>query len=122
MSNSGTLTSCFADLMRLPMPALRATKSPSSLSSSFTVRTGEASLPSRPPPRVGESDGDARRVGGADETSISMKIDDLRRSAGSSAKRVEIGLGGRRSTERLSRTTVDGRWNDHVRTRSSASA
>lgn len=114
MSNSGTLTSCLADFMRLPMPAFRATRSPSSLNSSFTIGTGDE-------PRAGERVGDALRVGGAVVTSISMRMDDLWRSAGSSAKRVEIGLLGR-SMERLSRTTVDGRWNDQDRTRSSARA
>ena len=114
ISNSGTLTSCLADLIKLPMPALRATRSLSSLNSSLAGITGEL-------PRVGERLGDALRVGGALETSISMKLEDLRRSAGSSAKRVEMGLGGR-CIERLSRTTVEGRWNDQVRTRSSARA
>ena len=114
MSNSGTLTSCFADLMRLPMPALRATKSPSCLSSTFSGGTGELG-------RAGERVGDALRVGGAVETSMSMRIDVLWRNAGSRAKRVEIGLGGLHS-DRRSRTTVDGLWNDHVLTRSSASA
>ena len=113
MSNSGTLTSCLADFMRLPIPALRATRSPSSLNSSLVAGTGDLS-------RVGEPVGDALRVVGAVVTSMSMRIDDLLRSAGSSAKRVEIGLGGCRA--RLSRTTVDGLSNDHVRTRSNASA
>ncbi len=115
MSNSGTLTSCFADFIKLPMPAFRATKSPSSLSSSLALlRTGDV-------PRVGERDGDALRVGGAVSMSMSMSIDDWRRNAGSSAKRVERGLGGRRRA-RVSRTTVDGRWKDHVRTRFKARA
>lgn len=114
MSNSGTFTSCFADFIKLPIPALRATRSPSSfsVSSSFATRGGE-------PPREGEREGDARRVGGAVVTSMSMRIEDLWRSAGSSAKRVDTGLGGRRAA-RPSRTTVDGRWKDHERTRSSA--
>ena len=114
MSNSGTLTSCFADFIKLPMPALRATKSPSSLNSSRTLRTGDV-------PRVGERDGDALRVGGAVDMSMSIRMDDWRRRAGSRAKRVDSGLGGRRKA-RVSRTTVDGRWKDHVRTRSRARA
>jgi len=87
MSNSGTCTSCFAVFKRLPNPAFRAIKSPSSLIVSFISDVGGS-----PAPR---GSGDGRRVGGAVNKSMSIMIEDLRRMAGSNASiRTVVGLGG----------------------------
>lgn len=115
ISNSGTLTSCFADFIKLPSPAFRASTSPSFNSSS--IRVGDAGLPFS----VSLGAGEAPRVGGAVVTSISIKIEDLRRRAGSRAKRADTGLGGGRE-EGPSGIVTDGLSNDQVRTRSNAKA
>lgn len=112
MSNSGTCTSCFADFISLPMPALRAIKSPS-----LSVIASCCNVA----PFVGGRVGDAERVGGSVGISMSIMMVDCRRIAGSSANRVAIGLGGLRDVGE-SRTAVDGRSKDHERTRSKASA
>lgn len=107
MSNSGTCTSCFAVFKRLPNPAFRAIKSPSSLMVSFVRDAGSSPAP---------GSGDGRRVGGAVNRSMSMMIEDLRRMAGSSASilRAVVGLGGAIFRE--------GRSNDQDLTRSNARA
>lgn len=114
ISNSGTSTSCLAVFKRLPSPAFRAIKSPSSLMVSMSG-AGGSSTP------LGS--GDARRVGGSADKSMSMMIEDLRRMAGSSASilRAVVGLGGETFCVG-SWATTDGRSNDHVLTRSNASA
>ena len=118
MSNSGTLRSCFADFIRLPMPALRAIRSFSSFTSSVPLVTGTSGLLSGEP-RVG----DAGRVGGNESMCMSIMMDERRRRAGSSAKRVVIGLGGRRMVVLVgSCTTTEGLSNDQVLTRSNARA
>jgi len=121
MSNSGTLTSCFADFNRFPIPAFLASKSPSSFMDSSTIVFGVV------------LSGDALLVGGSDEISISIIIDDRRRRAGSSGnidRRKDIGLGGWAvfcwyvecafDASGKSRAMVDGRSKDHDRTKSSA--
>jgi len=82
MSNSGTLTSCFADFIRFPSPALRAKKS----LSSWIVSIGRGLVPAC-------LSGEALRVGGRDVTSISIKIEDLRLKAGSSGNKGREGMG-----------------------------
>ena len=114
MSNSGTFTSCFAVFIKFPKPAFRAKRSLSSWIVSIKCCFGSVSLA-----------GEALRVGGRDKMSMSIMIEDLRRRAGS---RGNNGLEGDGTTidplstvgERL-RTAVDGRANDHERTRSNAS-
>ena len=114
ISNSGTSTSCLAVFIRLPSPAFRAIKSLSSLIV-FMSGAGGSSTP------LGS--GDARRVGGSVNKSMSMMIEDLRRMAGSSASilRTVVGLGGEIFCVG-SWVSTDGRSNDHVLTRSNASA
>lgn len=87
MSNSGTATFCLADFIKLPIPALRAMTSFSSVTVSATG--GKPFTPFVP-----LSMGDAGRVGGSESTDISIKIDALLRIAGSKANRVIVGLGG----------------------------
>ena len=86
ISKSGTLTSCFADFIKFPIPAFLASKSPSSLMDSSAIVFGAA------------RSGEALLVGGSDEISISIIIDDRLRRAGSSGnidRREDMGLGGR---------------------------
>ena len=112
MSNSGTLTSCFADFIKFPKPAFRAKRSLSSRIVSIECWFSSMSLLGEP-----------LRVGGRDKMSISIMIEDLRRKAGS---RGNSGLEG--DVDRFSIigeclglwTAVDGRANDHERTRSNA--
>jgi len=86
ISKSGTCTSCFAVFKRLPNPAFRAIKSPSSLMVSFMSGRGSP---------VSLGSGEGRRVGGAVDKSMSIMIEDLRRKAGSRANiRAVFGLGG----------------------------
>jgi len=115
MSNSGTLTSCFADFIKFPKPAFRAKRSLSSRIVSIECWFSSMSLLGEP-----------LRVGGRDKMSISIMIEDLRRKAGS---RGNSGLEGDGTTiDRFSIigeclglwTAVDGRANDHERTRSNA--
>ena len=87
MSNSGTVTFCLADFMRLPIPALRAITSFSSVTVS---ETGERPLM----PLAGLLTGEAGLVGGSESTDMSMRMDALLRMAGSNANRVIVGLGG----------------------------
>jgi len=114
ISKSGTSTSCLAVFMRLPSPAFRAIKSPSSLIVSMSG-AGGSSTP------LGS--GDARRVGGSIDKSMSIMIEDLRRMAGSSASilRTVVGLGGETFCVGSWVTTL-GRSNDQLLTRSNASA
>lgn len=118
MSNSGTCTSCFADFIKLPSPALRASTSVSSLAGSSSM-TDEAAR-----------SGEVARVGGIEGMSISISIDDRRRIPGPSPsidlRDMEGLMGGggaffmfNFSANEDCRTTV-GRSNDHDRTRSSA--
>jgi len=70
--------------------------------------------------------GEALRVGGRDKMSISIMIEDLRRKAGSRGNNGREGDGATKEPfsivgERLGLwTAVDGRANDHERTRSNA--
>lgn len=111
MSNSGTLTSCFADFIKFPKPAFRAKRSLSSRIVSIKCWSGSVPLT-----------GEALRVGGRDKMSISIIIEDLRRNAGSRGNNGREGEGdaidplvGERPW-----TAVEGRANDHDRTRSNA--
>ena len=109
MSNSGTWTSCFADFNKLPMPALRANRSLSSLMAStgwdwnFVCASGVSC-----------------RVGGRERMSMSIMIDDWRRSERSRGNEVRDGTGDRTDGEYEGRITDVGRVNDHPRTRSKA--
>lgn len=132
MSNSGTWTSCFADFIKLPKPALRAKKSLSSLMTGTVGTTGDVLSA----PFLASRSGDAERVAGNENMSMSIFMDERRRRAGSSGNtglRVIVGLGGSEalstsmglagalSSERCPRrSAVDGRSKDHERTRSSA--
>jgi len=117
MSNSSTLTSCLADLIKFPIPAFLANRSLSLIVSPAI------------PFEVIRS-GDALRVGGSDDISMSIMMDERFRSAGSRGnigRREDLGLDGAVSFVASpfvasSRWTVDGRSNDHERTRSSARA
>lgn len=114
MSNSGTWTSCLADFIRLPRPALRARKSPSSfigIGSSGIVGSIEGAR------RLGDAD----RVGGSEGMSMSMMIEDLLRIAGSRANmECRDALSSSRIEDiGVSRMIVDGLSNDQERTRSS---
>lgn len=108
--NSGTWTSCLADLSRLPRPALRAKRSLSSfMVSCMGTLTSD---------RLGET----LRVEAGDATSMSIIIDGRLRSFGSRAKDLrnvadEVGGGSVGAG-----IDIDGRSKDHERTRSSASA
>ena len=75
----------------VPIPALRAIRSPSG---SAKVSPGIGDRVPLSARRVGEAD----LVGGAVFTSMSIIIDDCLRKAGSSANRVANGLGGCRIT------------------------
>ena len=114
MSNSGTLTSCFADFIKCPKPAFRAKKSLSSWIVSIKRWFGFVSMT-----------GEALRVGGRDKMSISIIIEDLRRKAGSRGNgrdgdgTIMVPLSSVGKPPGL-RTAVDGRANDHERTRSNA--
>lgn len=117
MSNSSTLTSCLADLIKFPIPAFLANRSLSLIVSPAI------------PFEVIRS-GDALRVGGSDDISMSIMMDERFRSAGSRGnigRREDLGLDGAVSFVgspfvASSRWTVDGRSNDHERTRSNARA
>ena len=113
MSNSGTLTSCFADFIKFPKPAFRAKRSLSSWIVSIKCWSGSVPLT-----------GEALRVGGRDKMSMSIMIEDLRRNAGS---RGNIGREGEgdainpfSAVGERPWTAVEGRANDHERTRSNA--
>jgi len=100
------------------MPAFLASKSPSSLMDSSAMPLGAV------------CSGEALRVGGSDEMSISIIMDALLRRAGSRGNidREDKGLGDDTvlgsydafDASGKSRAMVDGRSNDHERTRSSA--
>lgn len=98
------------------MPAFLASRSPSSLIVSPAI------------PFEAFRSGDALRVGGSDETSMSIMMDERLRSAGSRGnidRREDLGLDGVVSCVEAPfvvsfRWTVEGRSNDHERTRSSA--
>lgn len=108
--NSGTWTSCLADLSRLPRPALRAKRSLSSLmGSSVGTLTSERS-------------GETLRVGAVDAMSMSMIIDERLRSLGSSASDLRNAVYGLGGGSNGAMTEIDGRSKDHERMRSSASA
>ena len=113
MSNSGTLTSCFADFIKLPKPAFRANRSLSSWIVSIKCRSRSVLLT-----------GEALRVGGRDRMSISIIIDDLRRNAGSRGNNGREGDGDAidpfSAVGERPWTAVEGRANDHERTRSNA--
>lgn len=130
ISNSGTCTSCLADFIKLPNPALRAIKSFSSLIVGKVVTGDVFSSPFFP-----LRSGDVERVSGKDNISTSILIDERRRKERSSWNigiRVIVGLGG---SETLSesigvvgvlvslsarRGVTEGLSKDQERTRSSA--
>ena len=113
MSNSGTLTSCFADFIKFPKPAFRANKSLSSWI--VSIKCWFVSVPLT---------GEALRVGGRDKMSISIIIEDLRRNAGSRGNNGREGDGDNMDPFSVVGerpwTAVEGRANDHERTRSNA--
>lgn len=112
MSNSGTLTSCFADFIKFPRPACRARKSLSSgmVSICWLLLAGLM--------------GDPMRVGGRDVMSMSIIMLDRLRRAGSRENKGREGIGDTRLSDiddiLDSRIAVEGRGKDHDRTRSRA--
>jgi hypothetical protein len=117
MSNSGIFTSCFAVFIKIPIPAFRAYRSPSSLIVSGTFIRG----------LLCPGSGEALLVGGSVRTLTSMRIDDRRRAAGSMTNNGRRGFRSGKEwpvsvSSILFRVLVEKRSNDHDRTRSRAKA